>query len=106
MVSYDDNPELLEDHGDRFICILFFLAKGVRGWPLNADKVFDELGMEEFKDQPQARAELVQFLEQQQPQRIQYDGATNMVRLTDQGLEWARECNSNTVFIQYRHLQN
>ena len=45
MVSYD-RPELLEDHGDRFVCILFFLAKGVRGWPLNADKVFDELEME------------------------------------------------------------
>jgi hypothetical protein len=105
MVSYD-RPELLEDHGDRFVCILFFLAKGIRGRPLNADKVFDELGMEGFNDQPQARAELVQFLEQQRLQRIQYDAATNMVRLTDQGLDWARECNSNTVFIQYRHLQN
>ena len=106
MVSYDDKPELLEDHGDRFVCILFFLAQGVRGWSFNADKVFDELEMEGFDDQPQTRVELVQFLEQQQPQRIQYEGATNMVRLTDQGLEWARECNSNPVFIQYKHLQN
>lgn len=106
MVSYDDKPEMLQDHGNQFVCILFFLAKGIRGRPLNADKVFDELGMEGFNDQPQARAELVQFLEQQQPQRIQYDGANNMVRLTDQGLEWARVCNSDPVFIQYRHLQN
>jgi hypothetical protein len=57
MVSYD-RPELLEDHGDRFVCILFFLAEGVRGWHLNADKVFDELEMEGFKDQPQARVDV------------------------------------------------
>ena len=78
MVSYS-NPELLEDHGNCFVCILFFLARGVR---------------EGFDDQQQARAELIQDLEQQRLQRIEYDWSTNMVRLTDEGVQWARkECD-------------
>ena len=106
MVSYDGNPDMLRDHGDRFICVLFFKARGVRGMPFNADKVYSEIGAGAFDDQTQAIAELIQFLEQQNPPRIQYNGGTDMVSLTNQGLEWARECNNNPVFIQYRHLQN
>ena len=44
MVSYS-NPELLEDHGNRFVCILYFLARGVRDRRFDADKVYGKLEM-------------------------------------------------------------
>jgi hypothetical protein len=44
MVSYS-NPELLEDHGNRFVFILFFLARGVRDRRFDADKVYGKLEM-------------------------------------------------------------
>ena len=47
MVSYS-NPELLEDHGNRFVCILFFLARGVRDRRFDADKVYGKLEMKGF----------------------------------------------------------
>jgi hypothetical protein len=106
MVSYDGNPDMLRDHGNRFVCILFFLAGGVRGRPFDTEKVYSEIGAGAFNDKPQAIAELIQFLEREKPPKIQYNGGTNMVSLTDKGLEWAKECNDNPVFIQYRHLQN
>jgi len=76
MVSYS-NPELLENHGDSFVCILFFLARGVRDRGFDYDKVYCILEMKGIDDQQQARAELVQDLEQQRLQRIQYDPSTN-----------------------------
>ena len=105
MVSYS-NPELLEDHGNRFVFILFFLARGVRDRRFDADKVYGKLEMKGFDDQQQARAELIQDLEQQRLQRIEYDRSTNMVRLTDEGVQWARkECNK-LPYLAYRDLQN
>jgi hypothetical protein len=104
MVSYS-NPELLEDHGNRFVFILFFLARGVRDRRFDADKVYGKLEMNGFDDQQQARAELIQDLEQQRLQRIEYDQSTNMVRLTDEGVQWARkECNK-LPYLAYRDLQ-
>jgi hypothetical protein len=106
MVSYDGKPELLEDHGNRFVCILFFLARGVRDRRFDADKVYGKLEMKGFDDQQQARAELIQDLEQQRLKRIEYDPSTNMVRLTDEGVQWARKECDKPPYLDYRDLQN
>jgi hypothetical protein len=105
MVSYTDNG-MLEDHGNRFVCVLFFMARGVRDRGFDSDKVYGKLEMKGFDDQKQARGELVQFLEDQRAQRVQYDRTNNMVRLTEDGLHWAQgECDTNPVYHTYRHLQ-
>jgi hypothetical protein len=104
MVSYS-NPELLEDHDNRFVCILFFLARSVRDRRFDADKVYGKLEMK-VDDQQQARAELIQDLEQQRLQRIEYDRSTNMVRLTDEGVQWARKECDKPPYLTYRDLQN
>ena len=42
MVSYR-NREMLENHGDSFVGILFFLARGVRDRGFDVDKVQGKL---------------------------------------------------------------
>jgi hypothetical protein len=105
MISYS-NPELLEDHGNRFVCIIYFLARGVRYRHFDADKVYRKLEMKGFDDQQGARAELIQHLEQQRLHRIEYDQSTNMVRLTDDGVQWARKECDKPPYLNYRDLQN
>jgi hypothetical protein len=105
MSSYD-RPELLEDHGNRFVCIIYFLARGVRDRRFDADKVYGKLEKRGFDDQQQARAELIQDLEQQRLKRIEYDRSTNMVRLTDEGVQWARKECDKPPYLDYRDLQN
>ena len=105
MVSYS-NPELIEDHGNRFVCIIYFLARGVRDRRFDADKVYGKLEMKVIDDQQQARAELIQHLEQQRLQRIEYDRSTNMVRLTDEGVQCARKECDKQPYLYYRDLQN
>jgi hypothetical protein len=66
MVSYDSDQRL-EDHGNRFVCILYYLARDIMDRPFDSDKVYGKIGVRGFDDQQQARAELVQFLGQQNP---------------------------------------
>jgi hypothetical protein len=69
---------MLEDHGNRFVAVLYFLSRGIVGRPFDVDRVYARLEMGGFDGNPQqARAELVQFLERQQPPRIQYDRTHN-----------------------------
>jgi hypothetical protein len=106
MVPYTSQI-MLEDHGNRFVAVTYFLSKDVVGRPFDADRVFGELGMGGFDDNPQqARAELVQFLERQQPPRIKYDESHNTVSLTDAGLQWGKEDGDKPPYLEYRHLRN
>lgn len=106
MAAYGNDNTRLNDHGSRFVCVLYFLARGIRNRGFDTDKVYGELGMEGFLDQQQARAEIVQFLEGEQPPRIEYDRGNNMVRLTSAGLQWAQRQCENRPYLDYRHLQN
>jgi hypothetical protein len=94
------------DHGDRFVCVLFYLARGIRDRGFNSDKIFSMLPTSAFDNKEQARAELVQFLQDQRPSRIEYDRTNNMVRLTDDGLRWANQVRYRPPCLEYRHLQN
>jgi hypothetical protein len=87
MVSYDSDQRL-EDHGNRFVCILYYLARDIMDRPFDSDKVYDKIGARGFDDQQQARAELVQFLGQQNPRRVTYNSSNNTVSLTIEGLQW------------------
>jgi hypothetical protein len=98
------NP-LLDDQGARFICILYFLAKGIRGVDFDCDKVYAELKVGGFSDQHLARAELIQFLEDRQPSPIEYNSGTNTVKLTHSGLQWAHRQCENRPYSDYRSLQ-
>ena len=49
MVSYS-NREMLENHGDRFVCIQFFLARGVRDSGFDVDKIYGKLEIKGFDD--------------------------------------------------------
>lgn len=103
MSVYGNNVEMLEDHGFRFVIILYYLSKGIRNNPVDSDRVYHHLGMTAF-DQQLGREELVQFLEEQR--LIEYDRNNNAVRLTVTGLEWARRHRDDPVYLGYRHLQN
>ncbi|MGI8834390.1 MAG: hypothetical protein ACR2IS_17360 [Nitrososphaeraceae archaeon] len=105
MISYS-NREMLENHSDRFVYTQFFLARGVRDKGFDVDKVYGKLEMKGFNDQKQARAELVQDLEQQRLQRIQYNQSTNMVRHSDEGVQWARKECDKPLYLDYRDRQN
>jgi hypothetical protein len=105
MVSYDSDQRL-EDHGNRFVCILFNLAKGITDRSFDSDKVYSKLGVAGFDDQQQARAELVQFLRQQNPQRVTYNGSNNTVSLTIEGLQWAKQECDRPPYLDYRYLRN
>ena len=83
--------------------ILFFLARGVRDRRFDADKVYGKLEIG-FDAQQQARAELIQDLEQQRLQGIEYDQSTNMVRLTDEGAVGTKECDK-LPYLAYRDLR-
>src|SRR5918999_3870783 len=102
MVSYTSQI-MLEDHGNRFVVVTYFLSKDIVGRPFDADRVYSLLEMGGFNDNPQqARAELVQFLERQQPPRVRYDGAHNTVSLTDAGLQWGNENGDKPPYLEYR----
>jgi hypothetical protein len=105
MVSYDSDQRL-EDHGNRFVCILYYLARDIMDRPFDSDKVYDKIGARGFDDQQQARAELVQFLGQQNPRRVTYNSSNNTVSLTIEGLQWAkREC-VRPPYLDYISLRN
>ena len=82
-----------------------FLARGLRD-RVDVDKVYGKVEMKGFDDPQQARAELIHDLEQQRLQRIEYDRSTNMVRLTDEGVQWARKECDKLPYLSYRDLQN
>ena len=100
------NETILKDHKNRFVCILYSLAKGIKSTKFDSDKVFEKLKAEGFADQHRARAELIQSLQDEPQPRIQYDGSTNTVNLTDQGLKWAQQVKDTSPYLEYRYLQN
>jgi hypothetical protein len=106
MAAYGQGNPLLRDHSSRFVCILYFLAKGVRDCGFDSDRVYGELDAGGISDQHQARAELIQYLQDLQQPPIEYDRGTNTVRLTRTGLEWANNQCDTPVYLMYRHLQN
>jgi hypothetical protein len=103
-IVYGNDIRLLEDHGNRFVCALYFLARGIMGRPFDSDRVYGELQIKGFTHPRQARAELVQFLESER--RVEYDGINNTISLTLRGLEWARLHCEEQVYQTYRDLQN
>ena len=105
MAAYGHGNPLLNDHGRRFVCILFFLTRGLRDIGVSSDRVFEELKVGSM-DQRLARAELVQYLEDLPQPPILYNRTTNEVSLTREGLEWARGQCETPVYQIYRHLQN
>ena len=105
MAAYCHGNPLLEDHGARFVCILYFLTRGIRDVDFDCNKVYAELKTGGFSDQHLARAELVQFLEERQPSPIEYNRGTYMVRLTRAGLQWAQRQCENRPYSDYRSLQ-
>ena len=104
-VSYT-NEHTRRDHGNRFVCVLFYLARGIRDRGFNSDKIFAMLPTAAFDDKEQARAELVQYLQDQRPPRIEYDRTNNMVRLTDDGFGWANQVRDRPPCLEFRYLQN
>ncbi|HZD34184.1 MAG TPA: hypothetical protein VE130_03180 [Nitrososphaeraceae archaeon] len=103
-IAYDSDVRMLKDHGNRYVCVLYFLARGIMGRPFDSDKVYGELQIKGFNDRRQARIELVQFLESER--RVQYDEVNNTISLTLPGLEWARLHCEESVYQTYRDLQN
>jgi hypothetical protein len=99
--AYDgDSGRMLEDHANRFLCVLYFLARGIKDRSFDSYKVFGKLGLGAFADKEQARAEIIQFLQQQK--NIRYDGTYNTVSLDTEGLNWAeRECHKDP-YMQYK----
>jgi hypothetical protein len=93
-------------HQSLFVCILYFLAKGIKSTKFDSDKVFEKLKAEGFGDKYRARAELIQFLQDEPQPRIQYDGSNNTVNLTNQGLQWAQQVKDKPPYLEYRYLQN
>jgi hypothetical protein len=100
------NESVLRDHGDRFVCILFYLGRGIKGRPFDSDRIFDRLPTGAFIDKSQARAELVQHLEDERPPRIEYDGSKNTVTITDQGLQWAKRVCDKPPYLEYLNVRN
>ena len=91
--AYGNDPGLLEDHGHRFVCVLYRRANRIVGTSIDSNVVFDGLKMEAFTDRQLAKNELVQFLLRQRPRKIESDEGYRTVRLTQEGLDWAnREC--------------
>jgi hypothetical protein len=64
-VSYT-NDFTREDHGNLFVCVLYFFAS-IKNIPFDSDKVYSKLPIGGFNNKEQARAELVQFLEDERP---------------------------------------
>jgi hypothetical protein len=100
------NETMLEDHKNRFVIILYFLARGIKSTKFDSDKVFENLKAYGIGDKFRARAELIQFLPDEPQSRIQYDGSNNTVNLTDQGLQWAQQVEDKPPYLEYRYLQN
>jgi hypothetical protein len=97
---------MCKHHGDRFVCILYFYAKGIKNRPIDSDKIFAKLPTGGFSDKLQARAELVQYLEDEIQPRIEYNGSNNMVNLTDVGLQWTKSVSDKPPYLDYRYLLN
>jgi hypothetical protein len=79
---------------------------GIKSTTFDSDKVFEKLKVGSFADKQRARAELVQFLEDEPQPRIRYDGYNNRVNLTDQGLQWAEQVKDRPPCLDYRSLLN
>ena len=45
-----NQPKQLENHGNRFVCILFFLARDVRDSGFDFDKIYGKLEIKGFDD--------------------------------------------------------
>ena len=102
MTAADGNDRYnLEFHSNIFVCVLYRRAKGIIDRSFDSDKVFDGLKMEGFPDRQQARAELVQFLQQEQPSRINYDRNDNTVKLTQQDVYWAKQQCDKAPYTNY-----
>lgn len=105
-VAYQQGDPLLSEHGSRFVCILYFLAKGLRDNGIDSDRVYTELNAGAFPDQQLARRQLVQYLEDLQVSPIKFDKGTNTVSLTREGSQWAQRQCENRPYSDYRYLQN
>jgi hypothetical protein len=103
-IAYGNDVKMLNDHGNRYVCVLYFLARGIMGRPFDSDKVYGELQIKGLNDQRQARIELVRFLKRER--RVQYDEVNNTISLTLLGLEWARLHCEESVYQMYRDLQD
>jgi hypothetical protein len=47
-ISYT-NEHMLKDHGDRFVCVLFHLARGIKDRGFNSDKILMYLNGDDNK---------------------------------------------------------
>ena len=101
---YSRDKLRLEDDGSRFICALFFLSNGIKNRGFDSDEVYSYLGAKGYGDQQMAREELVQHLEEQD--KIVYDAKKNQVRLSTNGLAWARDECSKLPYEKYQYLRN
>jgi len=100
MVAAYTNPKILEDHSNIFLCVLYFLGRGILDKSFDSDKVFDGIKTRAFTDREHARAEIVRYLQEQH--RIEYDRTNNTVRLRQDGLDWAkRECDK-LPYLNYK----
>jgi hypothetical protein len=100
MVAAYSNPKILEDHSKIFLCVLYFLGRGILDRSFDCDKVFDGIKTTAFTDREQARAEIVQNLQKQR--RIEYDGTNNTVRLGQEGLNWAKSECDKPPYLNYK----
>jgi hypothetical protein len=92
--AYGNDRGMLEDHGNRFVCVLYHRANRIIDARVDSNIVFDGLRIEGFTDRQLAKNELVQFLLGQRPRKIESDEGYRTVRLTQEGLDWAnRECS-------------
>lgn len=98
--AYGSNRALLEGDANRFLCVLYFLARSIMDRSFNSDNIFTKLGLEGYSDKEQARAEIVQFLQQQQ--KIKYDRTNNTVSLDNEGLNWAKRNCDKPPYLQYK----
>jgi hypothetical protein len=94
------NSNLLEDHSNRFLCRLYFLANGILERSFNAVEVFNQLHFEAFTDKEQPTAEIVQHLERLG--HIEVRGYRE-VKLTTAGLDW---CKSECYRPLYSYLKD
>jgi hypothetical protein len=106
MAIYYTNETMREDNKNRFVFILYSFVRGIKSTKFDSDKVFEKLNAGGFPDKQRARAELVQFLEDERQPRIRYDGSTNTVNLTDDGLKWAEQVKDKPPYLEYRSLIN
>jgi hypothetical protein len=100
MVAAYSNPKILEDHSKIFLCVLYFLGRGILDRSFDSDKVFDGIKTTAFTDRELARAEIVQHL--QMHRQIEYDRTNNTVRLRQEGLTWANGACDKPPYLNYK----